>query len=70
MSNTTLSVGLVSAAVIGYCIYFDHKRRSHPDFKKKLREKRRKLKQGGKNRTEYVHLSTYMRVFLFVVVRI
>ena len=41
------------AAVIGYCIYFDHKRRSHPDFKKKLREKRRKLKQGGKyNRTE------------------
>ena len=53
VSSTTLSVGLVSAAVIGYCIYFDHKRRSHPDFKKKLREKRRKLKQGGKyNRTE------------------
>ena len=43
VNGTTLSVGLVSAAVIGYCIYFDHKRRSHPDFKKKLREKRRKL---------------------------
>ena len=57
VNGTTLSVGLVSAAVIGYCIYFDHKRRSHPDFKKKLREKRRKLKQGGKNRTEYIYSS-------------
>jgi len=47
VNTTTLCVGLVSSAVIGYCIYFDHKRRSHPDFKKKLREKRRKTKQGG-----------------------
>ena len=39
------TIGLVAslgaAAFIGYCIYFDNKRRSSPDFKAKLRERRR-----------------------------
>lgn len=30
----------------GYCIYFDHKRRSDPDFKKKLHERRRRQKNN------------------------
>ncbi|GFR92302.1 mitochondrial import receptor subunit TOM20 [Elysia marginata] len=30
---------------IGYCIYFDKKRRSAPDFKKKLRERRLQSRQ-------------------------
>lgn len=25
---------------LGYCIYFDNKRRNHPDFKKKLKERK------------------------------
>lgn len=37
-------------AFIGYCIYFDHKRRGAKDFKKKLHEKRqereKKFKKG------------------------
>jgi len=33
-----------AAAVIGYCVYFDRKRRSDPDFKRRLKEKR---KQGS-----------------------
>uniref|UniRef100_A0A2K6LN41 Translocase of outer mitochondrial membrane 20 n=1 Tax=Rhinopithecus bieti TaxID=61621 RepID=A0A2K6LN41_RHIBE len=33
------------ALFIGYCIYFDHKRRSDPSFKNRLRERR--------NRSEY-----------------
>jgi len=38
--------GLGAAAVsgllvLGYCIYFDHQRRSDPNFKKNLREKRK-----------------------------
>lgn len=36
-----LCAGLGAAAFVGYCIYFDHKRRTAPDFKKKLRERRR-----------------------------
>jgi import receptor subunit TOM20 len=36
---------------IGYCIYFDHKRRSDPLFKQKLREKRRKAKQNAKSKS-------------------
>lgn len=27
-----------AAAFVGYCIYFDHKRRSAPDYKQKIRE--------------------------------
>jgi hypothetical protein len=29
----------LGAAFIGYCIYFDQKRRSDPDFRKKLKER-------------------------------
>ncbi|VDN21974.1 unnamed protein product [Gongylonema pulchrum] len=35
------AAGLAAAAFIGYCVYFDRKRRSAPDYKKKLREQRR-----------------------------
>lgn len=36
-----LMAGLGAAAFVCYCLYFDNKRRSAPDFKAKLREKRR-----------------------------
>lgn len=41
--------GIGAAAFLGYCIYFDHKRRSAPDFKEKLKAKRRRALQekGG-----------------------
>ena len=41
-----LWAGLGTAAFVGYCIYFDSKRRSHPDFKRKLREKRKAASKG------------------------
>lgn len=48
-------MGVIAAsagiAFLGYCFYFDHKRRSAPDFKKKLKEKRAKSKSGGKKGT-------------------
>jgi len=43
-----LWAGLGTAAFLGYCIYFDKKRRSHPDFKRKLREKRKAGTKSGK----------------------
>lgn len=30
--------GVCGTIFLGYCIYFDHKRRSDPQFKQKLRE--------------------------------
>jgi len=49
VTSTTLSLGLsaAAAAFIGYCVYFDHKRRSHPDFRKKLKEKRKQMNKTG-----------------------
>lgn len=41
--------------VVGYCLYFDHKRRSDPDYKRKLREKRRAARsqqKGGKFKSQ------------------
>ena len=43
MNSKTVSIvaGISAAAFLGYCIYFDRRRRSDPDFKAKLRERRR-----------------------------
>ena len=42
LSRTTVGIAAVCGTLfMGYCIYFDKKRRSAPDFKKKLREKRK-----------------------------
>ncbi|XP_066591938.1 mitochondrial import receptor subunit TOM20 homolog [Prorops nasuta] len=42
-----IAVG-IAGIFVGYCFYFDRKRRSEPDFKKKLRERRRTKKQAQK----------------------
>jgi len=39
--------GLGTAAFLGYCIYCDRSRRSHPDFRRRLREKRKAAAKGG-----------------------
>ncbi|XP_007238585.2 translocase of outer mitochondrial membrane 20 [Astyanax mexicanus] len=39
-----LALGLSGALFIVYCIYFDRRRRSHPDYRRKLRERRRNQK--------------------------
>ncbi|VDK47945.1 unnamed protein product [Anisakis simplex] len=35
------AASVAAAAFVGYCLYFDHKRRSAPDYKQKIRENRR-----------------------------
>ena len=40
-SNSRLALATIAGAgicFVGYCIYFDRKRRSHPDFRKRLNE--------------------------------
>ncbi|XP_058985111.1 mitochondrial import receptor subunit TOM20 homolog B-like [Musca domestica] len=44
-----IAAGLAGTLFIGYCIYFDNKRRSDPDYKKKVRERRRKNRKNGNN---------------------
>lgn len=40
-----VGAGITGLAVIGYSIYFDHKRRSAPDYKQKIRENRKRKQQ-------------------------
>lgn len=37
--NSAIAAGVCGALFIGYCIYFDRKRRSDPNFKNRLRER-------------------------------
>ncbi|XP_010863032.1 translocase of outer mitochondrial membrane 20 [Esox lucius] len=52
--SSTIAAGVAGALFIGYCIYFDRKRRSDPNFKKRLRERRRK--QSTKEKTGLARL--------------
>jgi len=47
LSKTTLGIAVAGAGIcfIGYCVYFDRKRRSDPDFQTKLKERRKKSRQ-------------------------
>lgn len=47
LSKTTLgiAVGIAGTLFLGYCVYFDNRRRKDPLFKKKLRERRRNANQ-------------------------
>lgn len=42
--SSALAAGVCGALLVGYCIYFDKRRRSDPNFKNGLRERRRKQK--------------------------
>ncbi|XP_051945566.1 translocase of outer mitochondrial membrane 20 [Xyrauchen texanus] len=41
---SAIAAGVCGTLIIGYCIYFDRKRRSDPNFKTRLRERRRQQK--------------------------
>ncbi|TRY92575.1 hypothetical protein DNTS_029575, partial [Danionella cerebrum] len=44
-----IAAGVCGALFIAYCVYFDRKRRSDPNFKSKLRERRKKQKAAQDN---------------------
>lgn len=46
INKTTIGIaaGVAGTLFLGYCIYFDKKRRSDPDYKKKVRESKLTLK--------------------------
>ncbi|XP_060922625.1 mitochondrial import receptor subunit TOM20 homolog B [Limanda limanda] len=49
MGSRSLAAGLCGALLLGYCVYFDRKRRSDPQFRIRLRERRRK-QQAARDR--------------------
>lgn len=50
-STITLVAGICGGLFIGYCIYFDKKRRSDPNYKKRILERRkRQLEEAEKSK--------------------
>ncbi|XP_078000699.1 mitochondrial import receptor subunit TOM20 homolog [Glandiceps talaboti] len=45
-----IAAGVCGTLFIGYCIYFDRKRRSDPLFRQKLKEKRQKKKKDKQDK--------------------
>ncbi|XP_005102107.1 mitochondrial import receptor subunit TOM20 homolog [Aplysia californica] len=71
LSKTTLGVAAAGAGLcfLGYCVYFDHKRRSDPEFKNKLRERRQKARQqkvkgGGSRLPDLTNPEAMQKFFL------
>lgn len=69
VSKTTVAVAAGAALFLGYCIYFDHKRRGAKDFKKKLHDKRqdrenRKVKKGKSKIPDLTDHEAVQRYFL------
>lgn len=64
IGKTTIVAGVAGAIFLGYCIYFDHKRRSAKDFKKKLHDKRqeREKRSVKKNKNKMPDLNDHEAV--------
>ncbi|KAM8707542.1 hypothetical protein ACLKA7_005085 [Drosophila subpalustris] len=54
-----IAAGLAGTLFIGYCIYFDKKRRSEPDYKKKVRERRRRNRKTGSSKQGMPNLNDH-----------
>lgn len=67
-----IAAGIAGSIFLGYCFYFDQKRRGDPDFKKKLRERRRARKQAQKVGTKIPDLKDHeaMQRFFFQEVQL
>ncbi|KAL8826660.1 MAG: hypothetical protein Q9191_003659 [Dirinaria sp. TL-2023a] len=46
------SVGALATGILAYAIYFDHKRRSDPEFRKALKRESRKQERAAKEEAE------------------
>jgi len=46
-----LAAGLAATTIIGYCIYYDKKRRSDPEYKKKVRARRLQARRAERRTT-------------------
>ncbi|KAH8290029.1 hypothetical protein KR044_000471 [Drosophila immigrans] len=61
MSKRTLlalTVGAAGALLLGYCFYYDQKRRSDPDYKQKVRERRQKSNRPGSHPMDAMNIYT------------
>ena len=49
INKTTISIaaGVAGTLFLGYCIYFDNKRRNDPDYRLKVRERRRRNRKNS-----------------------
>ncbi|RWS27073.1 mitochondrial import receptor subunit TOM20-like protein [Leptotrombidium deliense] len=65
-----IAAGVCGGLFLAYCVYFDRKRRSDPEFKQKLREKRKaakKLRESGSGATPLPDMRDFEAVQRFFI---
>ena len=55
-----IAAGVAGTIFIGYCIYFDSKRRTDPDYKKKVRERKYLAFKTTWSLCKYIQLQQYI----------
>ena len=48
-----ITAGTVVTGVLAYAVYFDHKRRNDPDFRKKLKRESKRTQRAAKEEAEH-----------------
>ncbi|KAF2228449.1 mitochondrial import receptor subunit tom-20 [Viridothelium virens] len=56
------SVGLIATGLLGYALYFDHRRRTDPEFRKTLKRESRKMAKAAKEDEEKAKTAQKQRV--------
>lgn len=56
-STIFIALGTVVAGIGAYAIYFDHRRRNDPEFRKKIRKEQRRLANLQREKEKEAHLS-------------
>lgn len=60
VSKATMGIAVgVAGLFVGYCLYFDQKRRRAPDFKKKLAERRKAKKEALRSNSRVPNLKDH-----------
>jgi import receptor subunit TOM20 len=61
-----LSVGTVLTGLVGYAVYFDHKRRSDPEFRKSLKRESKRQAKAQKAQQEASDANTRKEIAALV----
>lgn len=61
----SIASGVVVASIIGYCIYFDRKRRADPQYRRKLVDRRRDLREAQRKTSNFPDLRNHEAVQQF-----
>lgn len=69
VSRLGVAAGVAGAIIVGYCVYFDNKRRSDPEYRKKIKLRREKKRTNTSHTTAWPDLKDTADIQRFFMMR-